>query len=139
MDTLPTHFWDKVLQLGPTSCWLWTAATRRGYGRFKWHGRLQEAHRVAYEVLRGGIPTYLECDHLCRVRSCVNPHHLELVTRSENIRRGDGGKRFTHCRKGHSLTEENTIIQANGDHRCRICRNTSNRACWQRKQLAYAP
>jgi hypothetical protein len=69
-------------------CWEWTGArTRGGYGYF-WLGvAAYPAHRVAYATVVGAIPAGLDLDHLCRVRHCVNPRHLEPVTRSENIRR----------------------------------------------------
>ncbi len=71
-------------------CWAWTGALfENGYGAF-WDTNNDtnvRAHRAAYQLLRGAIPEGLELDHLCRVRHCVNPHHLEAVTRSENLRR----------------------------------------------------
>ena len=91
---LPQRFWNKV-KLGPGGCWLWTASlkgpgynTGRGYASFYWAGKGQSGHRVAYEVLVGTIPDGLQVDHLCRVRRCVNPEHLEPVTHRENVRRG---------------------------------------------------
>jgi hypothetical protein len=77
-----------------TPCWIWllrinpsgygTTTVNRG-GRF----RTMPAHRFFYEEHVGPIPEGLEIDHLCRVRSCVNPDHLEAVTQQENIRRSD--------------------------------------------------
>lgn len=72
-----------------TPCWIWTASKNwDGYGQFRWGGRQQLAHRVSYQILVGAIPPGLELDHLCRVRDCVNPAHLESVTSAENTRRG---------------------------------------------------
>jgi hypothetical protein len=90
---LAERFWEKVDKSAPGGCWLWTAATKsHGYGFVaiaKVEGRsiLRQAHRVAYELTHGPIPDGLEIDHLCRVRNCVNPAHLEAVTHSENCRR----------------------------------------------------
>jgi len=76
-----------------TGCWLWTGATRGGYGRLKLtdHGMMQ-AHRASYEFHKGKIPEGMCLDHLCRNRSCINPDHLEPVTIQENIRRGEAGQ-----------------------------------------------
>jgi len=71
-----------------TTCWCWTGhLDPGGYGVFWVAGRHCGAHRVAYELFRGSIPEGLEIDHLCRVRHCVSPWHLELVTHAENVRR----------------------------------------------------
>jgi len=82
------RFWSKVEKT--VSCWLWTASTRRGYGQFVINNKPTPAHRFAYEQLVGDIPRGLQLDHLCRVRNCVNPEHLEPVTSRENILRGEG-------------------------------------------------
>lgn len=82
------YFVPKVA-ISEDGCWLWTAATDTvGYGVFCVGGnRNVKAHRYAYLALVGEIPSGLECDHLCRVRRCVNPSHIELVTHSENVLR----------------------------------------------------
>lgn len=80
---------EACLSPGPNNCWLWTGATdQRGYGRFS-PGRTEKylAHRWSYEYHRAEIPDGLQIDHLCRVKSCVNPWHLEPVTAAENMRR----------------------------------------------------
>ncbi|MFK5284023.1 HNH endonuclease signature motif containing protein, partial [Lacticaseibacillus paracasei] len=53
-------------------------------------GKSQKAHRFMYERLVGPIPAGMQLDHLCRVRPCCNPAHLEPVTQRENIARGRG-------------------------------------------------
>lgn len=77
-------------QVITNGCWLWTGYTdTHGYGIIHVTGasRPKRAHRLAYELFVGDIPAGLEIDHLCRVHNCVNPEHLEPVTRSENLRR----------------------------------------------------
>lgn len=143
------RFWSKVEKTD--MCWLWTGVKRpAGYGRF---GGAQ-AHRVAYELLVGPIPAGLELDHLCRVPGCVNPAHLEPVTKAENRhrehvareiedpgwrrrRKMPAGPKFqpqlTHCRKaGHPFDEANTAYLANGNRRCRACHRERNRVSKQR-------
>lgn len=119
---------------GDGGCWLWTAGlTSRiegcGYGALHQDGRYRVAHRVLYEELIGKVPPGLELDHLCRVRRCCNPNHLEPVTRQENGRRGIAGKvaaaknkAKTHCLKGHPYSGDNLVIREKGWRGCRICR-----------------
>lgn len=121
------------VDINPESgCWLWTGATDAGgYGRFAVRGTSARAHRWSYEKFRGPIPDGLHIDHLCRVRNCVNPDHLEPVEPAENTRRGLGGRLshlVTECRKGHSMTPENTIRnRSNGRRQCRTCHNAAVR------------
>lgn len=73
---------------GDDGCWIWLGKpTAGGYGRANRGGRYVAAHRAVYEAHRGRIPDGLELDHLCAVRMCVNPKHLEVVTHAENLRR----------------------------------------------------
>ena len=89
-------FWVKVNKEGPIPafkpslgpCWIWTGGlSKKGYGVFSLGGVSQLAHRVAYEWILGAVPAELELDHLCRVRACVRPNHLEAVTHRVNLRR----------------------------------------------------
>lgn len=137
---LPVRFWAKVDKGESDECWEWTAYRLwNGYGRFGYrHGDVRYAHRVAYELAVGPIPDGLDIDHLCRNRACVNPAHLEPVTRSVNLRRGDTivAERAakTHCPRGHEYTEANTIRSKQGWRSCRECNNARQRAAWHRKK-----
>lgn len=84
---LQQRFWSRVTET-PGGCWLWTGALcDSGYGRFR-AGTLVRTHRYAYELMVADIPDGLDLDHLCRRRACVNPYHLDPVTRGVNVRRG---------------------------------------------------
>lgn len=79
---------------------------------------------VAYEMYVGPIPEGMQLDHLCRVRHCVNPAHLEVVTQQENMRRV--AVLTTHCPRGHEYNEENTYVYTHHEHGwtmrfCRVC------------------
>lgn len=107
-----------------TGCWNWTGAISNSrYGSIFYEGRMQKAHRVMWRVLRGEIADGMDLDHLCRNTKCVNPAHLEPVTRSENLRRGlmDRNSQKTHCKRGHEFTPENTRTRPNGHRTCKEC------------------
>lgn len=139
MTTTRENFWDKVEATG--FCWLWTGYVRRtGYGAVGFEGRKWLVHRLAYEILVGPIPDGLVIDHLCRVKHCVNPDHLEPVTAEENTRRGFGvGAKFsrrTHCLNGHEWTEENTGMRGGKWRYCKSCERTKAKAKWAARKLS---
>lgn len=92
-DRLTSDLWI-IEDRGFTSpCWIWNGQSdTNGYARFKYQGRRQLAHRAVYEQEVGPIRDGLDIDHLCRVRNCVNPTHLEAVTRAVNIQRSRTAK-----------------------------------------------
>ena len=107
------------------SCWLWRGyIDPKGYGRFYWNKREGRAHRFSYETFIGPIPDGLTIDHLCRVRHCVWPDHLEAVSSRINILRGAGisarNARKTHCKRGHPLSGGNLYVNS-GSRFCREC------------------
>jgi hypothetical protein len=109
-------------------CWISTrSGNGDGYTKLTFEGKLYSTHRFAYETLVGPIPDGLVPDHLCRQRACCNPSHLELITRRENVLRGDGpaarNATKTRCPRGHALTGDN-LIPANlrqGSRACLTC------------------
>lgn len=124
MSSLPAAFAQKTRQ---TNCTVWIGATNnKGYGLIGiGGGRIALAHRVAYEDEYGPIPEGHVIDHLCRVRNCVNPMHLEAVTQGENNRRGRAAKTLSVgdiCINGHPLGEGDIYTAPRGTTECRACR-----------------
>lgn len=135
-DRLPGRFWDKTVivteaSIFPGPCWIWTAGLDRdGYGRFSWRGKTRGAHRVSLVELGSDIPDDLVPDHLCRIRNCVNPAHLEAVTTRANLMRGDTpaarNAAKTHCYRGHRLDR----ARPNGERYCGTC-HAANAVAWR--------
>ena len=137
--TLPERFWEKVAPAGPDECWLWTASLNDGgYGQFALDGRPHRAHRIAYELMIGPIPDGLHIDHLCRVRRCVNPYHLDPVTNEVNTARGllrkSPPKAKPECRNGHPFTDDNVRVDPEGWRRCRTCERVQSLASYYRRK-----
>lgn len=129
-SSLEERFWARVDASG--DCWEWTGDTStQGYGRLTRCGRELGAHRVAYEILVGPIPSGLTIDHLCRVHHCVNPDHMEVVTNRVNVLRGYGiaaqRARRTHCPQGHPYDEANTYRASRNKRVCRTCQREQQR------------
>lgn len=108
-----------------TPCWITNCrTTKRGYAMIDQGDRSHRVHRVTYEASRGPVPQGLELDHLCRVRACCNPQHLEAVTHQENMRRAfeatGTGTYATHCLAGHEFTPATTLPN-HGGRSCRVC------------------
>lgn len=128
-------------EIAPTGCWLWTSVIDgEGYGDF-WDGSKNlDAHRWSYEHHVGAVPPGLHLDHLCRVRHCVNPDHLEPVTAGENVLRGVGPSAVnaakTHCKRGHPFAGRNLkIIATTGERRCRECARLRDAGYRERRKV----
>lgn len=116
------------------NCWLWLGAIARGYGVYSVKSKPVKAHRFLWEKVNGPIPYGLVLDHLCRVRSCVNPEHLRIATQRENILCGTGKSAKnaikTHCSKGHEFTSQNTFRPPGrpNTRQCKVCSRESTKA-----------
>jgi HNH endonuclease len=144
---LEERFWPKVDKT-PNGCWLWTAGLdTAGYGKiYVSRGKITSAHRISYELSIGTIQSGMDLDHLCRVPRCVNPDHLQPVTRRENVLRGQQPNvlqrrerlQRNSCKNGHGL--EHHI----DGHGCKLCGSkglaewrTRNRESYNAQNRAY--
>jgi hypothetical protein len=129
------RFWEKVERNGPVPairpdlgpCWLWVGARSKvGYGVFNaGAGKWSSAHRWSFHFHGRTAPVGLVLDHLCRVRLCVNPDHLEPVTDGENVRRGDAAQPrvCTHGEADRCYRKDRP-----GRWNCRACTRERRRA-----------
>lgn len=124
--TIEERFLSHVIA-SEDGCWRWVSSrTHDGYGTFQIGARESVlAHRWSYTHWKGEISAGYHVDHLCRVRECVRPGHLEAVTPKENKRRSDLatglGQCQTYCVNGHEFTEANTYVGQRGGRGCRAC------------------
>lgn len=110
--------------IDPGGCWIWRGRPGPiGYVDIKRWGRRWLAHRFAWTYTNGPIPEGMTVDHICFVRNCVNPDHLQLLSHEDNVRRQQRWLNRTHCMSGeHEWVEENIYRSpGNGRSRCRKC------------------
>lgn len=140
-STRETKLWTRVNKNGPVSthrpdlgpCWIWTGAlTDKGYARIRHNKKLIRVHILLYERFIGAVPGGLELDHLCRVKNCVRPEHMEAVTHQVNVARAYAVK--THCPAGHPLSGENLLPREDGYRECLECHRRRGRESQRRRR-----
>lgn len=117
MLTISQRLESRIERIPDAGCWIWTGAIdNSGYARISVDYKNRQAHRVSFELAKGKIPDGLQIDHLCKVKACVNPNHLEAVTQQENLSRCDNhakgkfNRLKTHCKNGHEYTDDNIYV-----------------------------
>mgnify|MGYP001572395295 CR=1 FL=1 len=130
---------SQCIPVTESGCWLWLGHTSKttGYGLVSLKGKLESgkvdgAHRVSYELFNGPIPEGFCIDHLCRVRCCINPDHLRVVTPRQNCLENNSSVvainiKKTHCPRGHELAGDNLLRCKSSRRRCRECANAKRR------------
>lgn len=130
-------FWSRVNCLN-NGCWEWTAALGHGYGHFAYQGKKHYAHKFAYESINNTTIKNKEIHHLCKNRKCVNPDHLEILTKKEHQIKENPliikQMLKTHCPQGHPYDLFNTQFRR-GSRQCRICTLNRKREWYRKKSV----
>ena len=139
-EAVEAYVYSRIIPVTESGCWLWEGnCNPKGYGRFLDGRKTRMAHRFVYELRKGPIPAGLQLDHLCRVRCCVNPDHLEPVTRRENIIRGisfsAANAAKTSCPYGHPYTPDNIKKCRTQKRNCLICRREQHKQYMRQRKL----
>lgn len=131
---LDDRFWSKVNKT--RDCWLWTAASWRGYGAFKIDGKSYGVHRLVYEEKIGQIPDDMSVCHSCYNTLCVNPDHLMLMSTKEYMLDAAArGKTYVKPRVYNHGTSTYYRLGCRCDD-CRVAHNYHNRKWKRNKKFA---
>lgn len=129
----------RKVRIRPDGCWIWAGGCNTvGYGYFR-HPATKYAHRASYLLLVGPIPEGCELDHLCGVKSCVNPDHLEPVSARVNVRRAHG-ETWTACDRLHPTTPTRLAPKREGGSarmRCLECHRVTETAARKQREAHY--
>jgi len=148
LSTAEQKRFDDKWTIDPSGCWLWTGGKiGQGYGEIVVRKKTWMAHRLSWELLVGPIPTGLVIDHLCRVRNCINPEHLEPVTDQVNIqrgwnvsaRRGPRDAEIPFCKRGHDYSKTRRRKMSTGKPFCVECDRDQRKARYDEKTKDKVP
>ena len=133
------RFWSKAEWQG--ECLVWTTAHNiDGYGRFHFNKKLWMAHRLAYTLQNGEIPSKMQILHMCDNPPCINVNHLFLGSNRDNVddkvfKNRQARNYKTHCKNNHEYTSENTLVRKQGWKECRMCIRFNQKEARKRKKV----
>lgn len=133
------RIWARVEKGSDTECWEWRGAKNKGHGVIRMYGTQQRVHRLVYESEVGPIQRDFDIHHVCENRACVNPAHLQALSRRDHAlaspRNPVGANAHkTHCPQGHPYSGDNLRINASGRRVCRECERAAALR-WKYKHL----
>lgn len=143
-DTLARRLFVRVVINPISGCWEYSGARNAdNYGLISANGGSQLAHRICYFLFNGEIPVGHDLHHTCENPPCVNPAHLESLTRREHITTRRNGSwsysnaQKTHCKHGHPLTVDNLVpsVLARGHRKCATCNRAEKRRWYCRRRV----
>ena len=112
------RFWESVAVDKQTGCYAWTGTRfSQDYGHFSIGTQAYYAHRLQWWVVNGPVANGKELHHRCKNKWCVNPDHLEEVTRKEHFQ----NHLKSHCRYGHPLLPGSVYFLKRGGRLCKLC------------------
>lgn len=122
-----------------SGCWIWTRGVARTYPVWKWEGQRWQASHLALLTRGIRVPKGFDACHFCDNTYCVNPDHLFVGTRKDNMRDAQTKKRLVgygkreFCKQGHPLSGDNVRVdQKSGKRFCWICKLRQGREHYQR-------
>lgn len=133
------------------TCWLWIGTLNQGYGRACFKDKMYNAHRFVLELANIDIPKGMVVDHICRVRNCVNPDHLRVVTVTKNTLENSEGvsalnAKKTKCKRGHQFSATNTQIRMHSNGKtsrncikCRAVYRSRDKQYYKNKKARVTP
>ena len=116
-------------------CVEWRGAMyANGYGKHTAYRKNTRAHRHVYRECFGDFDRQLVIHHTCENKKCVNPEHLQLMTRADHNALHNA--QITHCPQGHEYTKTNTYVRKSGCRVCRQCRTEKQKEAYHAKAAA---
>lgn len=116
------------VKISDSGCWEWQGFVNpfTGYVDTSYRGKSIKAHRLMHGLVKGQVPQGMDCCHTCDNRKCINPDHLWIGTRKQNLLDASAKGRIhcqkkTHCTRGHSYAEHGVRHGKDQWRQCRIC------------------